>query len=108
MPEAKVEKKPMIVPQIEEEHGAAALPYHDARFPFKRSEGRNLAWQILQDAGAKGLTSVEWAEKLAAAGVRNPVMYVRFVQRAKRRVVVERKDDGRWVAVAPKKPREKK
>lgn len=108
MAESKVkEAKLMIVPEIEEEHGMAALPYHDARSPFKRSEGRNTAWQVLQDAGSAGLTTKEWVELVGDAGIRNPMMYVRFVQRAKRRVVVKKVDDN-WVAVAPKKPRAKR
>ena len=101
------EVKLSIVPAIEEAHGMAALPYHNARSPFKRSEGRNAAWQVLQDAGSKGLTTAAWAEAVGARGIRNPLMYVRFVQRAKRRVVVEKRDD-RWVAIAPRKPRERK
>ena len=102
------ETKKQIVPQIEEKLGMMALPYHNARSPFARSEGRNVSWQVLQDAGAKGITSADWAEELGKRGIRNPVSYVRFVQNAKRRVVVEKKDNGNWVAVAPKKPRAKK
>jgi len=101
-------KKVAVVPQLEEELGMMALPYHNARSPFARSEGRNISWQVLQDAGAKGITSADWAEELGKRGIRNPVSYVRFVQRAKRRVVVEKRENGTWIAIAPKKPRPKK
>lgn len=101
-------KQAQIVPQLADELGPMALPYHDARSPFKRSVGRNTAWQILQDAGAKGIGTVEWAEALIAQGITNPMFYVRFIQRAKRRVVVKRLENGNWVAVAPGKPRQKK
>lgn len=103
----KKEAKLQIVPQLLEEHGAAALPYHSAREPFKRSVGRNTAWMVLQDAGVRGLTLKAWVEKLEAKGIPNALRYCVFVRNAKRRVVVEKKDD-KFVAVAPKKPRAKR
>lgn len=101
-------KQPQVVPSLAESLGSSALPYHNARSPFKRSEGRNRAWQILQDAGKTGISKVDWLEKLTEAGIANPLFYANFVVRAKRRVVVTRLENGNYVAVAPGKPREKK
>ena len=99
------------------EDDPTALPVHSETAPFKRSEGRNLAFRILQDAGRKGLTKKEWTERMEEemkkAGLKgSPVFYTSFVARAKRRVVIGRKEmksgADRLFVISPAKPRTRK